>query len=47
MFDPPISSGANIFVIIAVGLMAIGAAITVVDIYQSTVKKSKEHPDKK
>lgn len=46
MFDPPILSGANIFVIIAVCLIAVGAAITAVDIYQSTAPKKKEQSKK-
>lgn len=47
MFDPPISAAANIFVIITVCLIAVGAAITVVDVYKSTVQKKKQSSEKK
>lgn len=39
MFDPPITSGANIFIIIAVCLIAAGAAIAAVDVYKNTLHK--------
>ena len=39
MYDPPILTGANIFVVIAVVLIAALAAIVVVDIYKGVVKK--------
>ncbi len=42
MFDPPISVGANIFVIISVCLIAIGAAITVVDVYKVSIPKKRK-----
>ena len=42
MFNPPISVAANIFVIIAVCLIAIGAAITVVDVYKDTISKKRK-----
>ncbi len=38
MFDPAISSSANLFVIIAVALIAFGAAVTAVDVYKSNSK---------
>jgi hypothetical protein len=47
MFDPPITTAANIFVIVAVCLIAVGAAITVVDIYKGTVQKKKQASEKK
>jgi len=42
MFDPPITSGANIFIIIAVCLIAAGAAVAVLDIYRNTIPKKKD-----
>jgi len=42
MFDPPISSGANIFIIIAVCLIAAGAAIAVLDVYKNALPKKKD-----
>jgi len=45
MFDPPITSGANIFIIIAVCLIAAGAAIAAVDVYKNALPKKKS-PDK-
>lgn len=41
MFDPPISVAANIFVIITVCVIAIGAAIIVVDVYKNAILKNK------
>ena len=41
MFDPPISSAADIFIIITVILIAAGAAIGTVDVYKSTIFKKK------
>lgn len=41
MFDPPITSGANIFIIIAVCLIAAGAAIAAIDVYKNTFPKKK------
>lgn len=41
MFDPPIGSGANIFIIIAVCIIAVGAASTVLDIYKKNSSKNK------
>ena len=47
MFDPPISSGANLFIIIAVALIAFGAALTLVDVIKSgTLDKEKEEEKK-
>lgn len=46
MFDPPITSAANIFIIIAVCLIAAGAAVAVLDVYKNTLTK-KNKPDKK
>jgi hypothetical protein len=46
MFDPPITSGANIFIIIAVCLIAAGAAVAVLDVYKNTLPK-KNKSDKK
>ena len=41
MFDPPITTGANLFIIIAVCLIAAGAAIAVVDVYKNALPKKK------
>ncbi len=41
MFNPPISSGADIFIIISVCLIAAGAAIAVVDVYKNVLPKKK------
>jgi len=46
MFDPPISSAADIFIIISVILIAAVAAIVSVDVYKSTIFK-KDTSDKK
>lgn len=46
MFDPPITSGANLFVIIAVCLIAAGAAIVTIDVYKNALL-SKKKKDKK
>ena len=46
MFDPPITSAANIFIIIALSLIAAGAAIIAVDVYKNTFsKKEKSEED--
>ena len=45
MFDPPITSGANIFIIIAICLIAAGAAVAVLDVYKNTLPK-KNKPEK-
>lgn len=46
MFDPPISSGANLFIIIAIGLIALKAAIVAVDVYKTTIlNKDKDDSD--
>lgn len=42
MFDPPITAAANIFIIIAVCVIAIGAAITVVDVYKDSMPKKRK-----
>ena len=42
MFDPPITSGANIFIIIAICLIAAGAAIAAVDVYKNALPKKKK-----
>lgn len=42
MFDPPITSGANMFIIIAICLIAAGAAIAAVDVYKNTLPKKKK-----
>lgn len=41
MLDPPITDAANIFIIISVGLIALGAAIAVIDVYKNTILKKK------
>lgn len=46
MFDPPITAAADIFIIITVGLIAIGAAIAAVDVYKNSIPK-KNTPNKK
>jgi hypothetical protein len=45
MFDPPISSGANMFIIIALGLLAAVAAIIVVDVYKNTFQKKEDREE--
>lgn len=35
MFDPPISSGANMFIIIALGVISLVAAIIATDVYKN------------
>lgn len=45
MFDPPIASGANIFIIIALSLIALGAATVAVDVYKSAFKSKEESED--
>lgn len=42
MFDPPITSGANLFIFIALGLIASVAAIIAVDVYKSTFLKKED-----
>jgi hypothetical protein len=42
MFDPPITSGADLFIIIALGLIAAVAAIVAVDVYKSTFLKKED-----
>ena len=47
MFDPPITSGANLFIIIAAVLIAAGAAIVAVDVYKDLLfKKEKGKKEK-
>jgi hypothetical protein len=46
MFDPPIASGANIFIIISVCLIAAGAAIVTIDIYKNTILSKKKKAEK-
>ena len=46
MFDPPITAAADIFIIITVGLIAIGVAIAAVDVYKNSIPK-KNTPNKK
>ncbi len=41
MYDPPILSGANIFILVAVSLIAAVAAVLVVDIYKTAIYKKK------
>lgn len=47
MFDPPISSGANLFIIIAVALIAFGAALTLVDVIKSGILDKEKEEEKK
>jgi hypothetical protein len=42
MFDPPITSGANLFIFIALGLIAAVAAIIAVDVYKTTFLKKED-----
>ena len=42
MFDPPITSGADMFIFIALGLIAAVAAIVAVDVYKSTFLKKED-----
>jgi len=39
MFDPPIASGANLFIIIALVILAAGAAVVAVDVYKDLIFK--------
>lgn len=41
MYDPPILSGANIFITVAVMLIAAVSAIIAVDVYKNTFGKKK------
>lgn len=45
MFNPPITSGANIFIIVTICIIAVVAAVAAVDIYKNTMPK-KKHSDK-
>ncbi len=45
MFDAPIGSGAQIFVLIAVGIISIVAGIMHIDIFKEVNKKSSEDKD--
>jgi hypothetical protein len=47
MFDPPISSGANLFIIIAVILIGFGAAVIAVDVYKDLILKKIKDKKKK
>ena len=47
MFDPPITSGANLFIIIAVILIGFGAAIVAVDVYKDLILKKVKGKRKK
>jgi hypothetical protein len=42
MFDPPITSGANLFIIIALGLIAAVVAIVAVDVYKNVFSKKED-----
>lgn len=42
MFDPPITSGANLFIIIAVVIIAAGAAIVAIDVYKDLLFKKEK-----
>ena len=42
MFDPPITAGANIFIIVALCLIAAVAAISAVDVYKNAFPKKKK-----
>ncbi len=44
MFNPPIASGANIFIIITVILIAAVAAVAVIDIYKNAAPIKKKRP---
>ena len=46
MFNPPIGSGANLFIIITVVLIAAIAAVAVLDIYKKTAIKKKDSSGK-
>lgn len=46
MFNPPIASGADLFIYIAIALISAGAAIVTVDIYKSPFLKKKEADEK-
>ncbi len=42
MFDPPIGEGANLFIMIAVCIIAFGAGLAHIDIFKEFNKKSDE-----
>lgn len=42
MFDPPITSGANLFIIVALAGIAFAAAIVAVDVYKTLLHKDDE-----
>ena len=46
MFDPPITTGANLFIIISVLVIAAGAAIVTIDIYKNTILSKKKKAEK-
>jgi hypothetical protein len=45
MLDPPIASGANIFIIIALSLIALGAATVAVDVFKTAFQNKKQSED--
>ena len=42
MFDPPITTGANVFIIVAICLIAAVAAIAAVDVYKNAFPNKKK-----
>ncbi len=47
MFNPPISSGADLFIYVAVILISVGAAIMATDVYKTFPIKKKDVEEKK
>lgn len=47
MFDPPITSAANIFIIIAIGLISLGGAVAAVDVYKNAFTNKKKSTETK
>lgn len=47
MFDPPLLHGAKIFLYIAFGLIAVGAATVLVDVLKNIVPKKDDTDDHK
>lgn len=42
MFDPPITSGANFFIIISLVLIAAVAAVVAVDVYKNVFSRKED-----
>ncbi len=46
MFDPPITSGANLFIIIALGVISLVAAVVATDVYKNFFVNKKEQEER-